>query len=301
MPAHWHILGTGAMGCLFASYLARQRIPLTLLPRQPAEPGDITLVVDGLGGGHRYQLPWETAGSDGPISHLLVTTKAYDVAPAVASVAHRLRPDTVVLLMANGIGFEREVRARVPGLAPTLGTTTEGAYREARWRVRHAGRGATRIGLPGGAGAPAWFANWRAAVPDCHWDMAIEQALWRKLAINCAINPLTALHGCANGQLGADPGLAAQVRALCAEIERIGIAAGQASAVTDLEAAVFAVIAGTADNQSSMLQDVRAGRRTEIDYITGHLLATATAHGLDAPRNRELMDKITAQEPSADA
>lgn len=289
------------MGCLFASYLARQQVPLTLLPHHPATPGDITLAVNGLGGGRHHQLPWESANAGGAISHLLVTTKAYDVAPAVASVARRLSPDTVVLLMANGIGFEREVSARVPGLMPALGTTTEGAYRETRWRIHHAGRGTTRIGQPGRASAPPWFADWRTAVPDCHWEADIEHALWRKLAINCAINPLTALHGCLNGQLGTDPNLAAQVRALCAEIERVGLAAGHAAAVAELETAVFKVIAGTADNHSSMLQDVRAGRRTEIDYITGHLLATAEAHGLDAPRNRELMDKISTLEPASNA
>ena len=42
-----------------------------------------------------------------------------------------------------------------------------------------------------------------------------------------------------------------------------------------------------------MLQDVHAGRRTEIDYINGYLLQVAQRHGIDAPRNRALVERIT--------
>lgn len=298
MPAHWHILGTGAVGCLLASHLAGQHIPLTLLPRRPPAPGQrcgsVHLTLEGLGGGTCYTLPWEVGEQGDHITHLLVATKAYDVAGAVAAVAHRLRPDATVLLMANGMGFAEEVTRHLPDHPLTFGTTTEGAFRRADWQVLYAGRGATRIGRPGRERAPDWFADWRAALPDCTWEPAIEDALWRKLAINCAINPLTALHGCRNGQLGTDPALARRVRALCREIARVSEAAGRGQAVVDLETTVFGVIAATADNRSSMLQDAAAGRRTEIDYISGYLVATADALGVDAPLNRDLLARVAA-------
>lgn len=298
---HWHIVGTGAIGCLFATRLAQQGT-VTLLPhRAPDTPGPISVRVSGLSGDREHPLPWEPVEAPGAISHLLVTTKAYDVAGALDTISHRLRGDSVVLLMANGLGYAEELQRRLPWLQPALGTTTEGAFRQARWHIHHAGRGTTRIGQPASTGpAPAWFDNWRQAVPDCHWDKAIEDALWRKLAINCAINPLTALQRCQNGQLAREPDLAANVRALCREIATVAEAAGHGRAVADLEADVFAVIRGTADNRSSMLQDVEAGRRTEIDYITGHLVATAEARGIEAPLNRGLLDRVHALENEAD-
>ena len=123
------------------------------------------------------------------------------------------------------------------------------------------------------------------------WDPEIDQALWLKLAINCAINPLTALHGCLNGEL-AQAGLSARVTTLCDEIIEISTAAGYAEVTADLHHQVARVIAATAANRSSMLQDVAAGRRTEIDYITGYLLRAAHRHGVAAPHNEALLRSV---------
>ena len=126
----------------------------------------------------------------------------------------------------------------------------------------------------------------------CVWDADIDQALWLKLAINCAINPLTAVHGCLNGELAQRPELAMEVRRLCEEIAAISRAAGYTSAAANLEQAVTDVIAGTANNRSSMLQDVQDGHRTEIDYITGYLLCVARRHGIAAPCNQSLFERV---------
>ncbi len=56
------------------------------------------------------------------------------------------------------------------------------------------------------------------------------------------------------------------------------------------------VIESTAENISSMLQDVRALRHTEIDYITGYLLRRARAHGIAVPENARLYDLIKRKE-----
>jgi 2-dehydropantoate 2-reductase len=73
-------------------------------------------------------------------------------------------------------------------------------------------------------------------------------------------------------------------------------AAGREGAVADLEATVFGVIAGTAANRSSMLQDVGAGRPTEIDYITGYLLGVARRCGVEAPLNEDLLARVRRRE-----
>jgi 2-dehydropantoate 2-reductase len=223
---------------------------------------------------------------------LLVTTKAYDVATAVESIAHRLAPAGQVLVLANGMGFAEDLAAACPGISPYFGTTTEGAHRSARGHIRHAGQGSTLIGRSGQAMPPAWFAAWRRVTADCSWEAAIELALWRKLAINCAINPMTALHDCRNGDLLARSPLRHQVAALCREIAEVSEAAGFSPVARALHDAVLTVIRGTAANYSSMQQDLHAGRRTEIDYITGYLLRVASDLGIDAPANRALFEEV---------
>lgn len=303
---HWHVLGAGAIGCLFASQLQRAGCATTLVLREGCNLTSARLRIEQDGTSHCMELPVSSATQARNISHLLVTTKAQDVRPAVLSVAHRLDASSHVLLLANGLGYAGELRAQLPQPEYFFGSTTAGAYRlddqlagnrnSDRQRldhrhIRHAGSGLTRVGQAGRSTAPAWFRQWSAAVQPSVWDDDIEQALWLKLAINCAINPLTAIHRCANGELaGAE--LAPQVERLCEEIMRVSAAAGFATGTADLPQRVAEVIQGTAQNRSSMLQDVLAGRTTEIEYITGHLLRVAREHAVAAPYNEALFRRL---------
>lgn len=286
---HWHVLGAGAIGCLFATALQRSGLPVTLLLRE--QQGEVQVQVDGSDRRQQLYFPTSLPGDAGYIGQLLVTTKAYDVFPAVMSVAHRLDRDSQVLLLANGLGYTDQLRRALPAIDYYHGSTTEGAYRLQPLHIHHAGRGYTRIGKPGCSGPPDWFDSWSRAVQPGSWDNDILGTLWLKLAINCAINPLTALHRCRNGEL-AKPPLAAQVLALCEEIAPVCTAAGFPITSAALHQQVREVITATAANRSSMLQDVLAGRPTECDYITGHLLAAARHHAIDVPRNEELLNRM---------
>ncbi len=290
-PVDWHVLGAGAIGCLFASALQRSGCPTTLLVRPEQDDGPRIVKVEHKGNCTALELAASRTSATGPISHLLVTTKAQDVCTAVLSVAHRLDTSSQVLLLANGLGFDRELLTELPAPVYFFGTTTEGAYRLGPGHICHAGRGLTRVGRPGASHSPDWFSQWSTAVNPSQWDPAIEESLWLKLAINCAINPLSALHRCRNGELAQAP-LAAQVSALCQEIMQVSAAAGFASVTADLNRQVADVISATASNRSSMLQDVLAGRDTEIEYINGHLLNIARQYGIRTPQNELLYRRI---------
>lgn len=279
------------MGCLFASKLQRASCPTTLLLRKTPAAKTTTVNIEEGGSQTSVRLQQSAATDPGPIALLLVTTKAQDVCTAVQSVAHRLDDSSQVLLLSNGLGFSDELRAILPDLKLFFGTTTEGAYRLAEQHIRHAGHGLTRIGRVENSTPPSWYEAWAEAVHPSIWDNDIEQALWLKLAINCAVNPLTALHGCCNGKLAEAP-LANQVQILCREIMAVSAAAGFAAVAGDLPQQVAKVIHSTAGNRSSMLQDVTAGRGTEIEYITGHLLHHAKIHGIAADHNAALYRSI---------
>jgi 2-dehydropantoate 2-reductase len=296
-PTHWHILGAGAMGCLFADALQRAGGSTTLLMRTGVTDKQLTVVVESGDTKREYRLAATNPDDTGAISHLLVTTKAYDVRAAVAGVAHRLLPGSVVLLLVNGMGLAEQLRADWPDLAIFCGTSTEGAYTRAAQHIVHAGRGETRIGRQGETASPPWFGLWQRGLGNCVWDPEINTALWQKLAVNCVINPLTAIHRCPNGALAEQPTLATQVQQLCDEVAAVSHAAGFSGVADSLPQTVAAVIAGTATNRSSMLQDIEQRRPTEIDYITGHLLQVAAQHGIDAPLNRALLEEISQRDP----
>ena len=293
MSSTWHILGAGSLGSLWACRLARAGKPVRLILRTPQRlqsyeaAGGLTLVEQGLPG--TFAIDAETLDADTPIRRLLLACKAYDAEKAVASIAHRLTPDAELILLQNGLGSQDEVAARVPQARCIFASSTEGAFREKDWQVNFAGHGFNWLGDPARPLAPNWLDDLADAGIPHEWTPDILTRLWRKLALNCAINPLTVLHDCRNGGLSEHH---CEIATLCAELAELLEISGQPQASEGLASEVERVIHATAANYSSMYQDVRNGRRTEIHYLLGHACRSATRHGKTLPHLERLYRRL---------
>ncbi|WP_434518554.1 putative 2-dehydropantoate 2-reductase [Pseudomonas sp. NFX1] len=300
MSSTWHILGAGSLGSLWACRLARAGKAVRLILRDAQrlqayqQVGGLTLHEQDTA--NHYAIPAETAEGDGPIHRLLVACKAYDAAPAIARLAPRLADGAELVLLQNGLGSQDEVADQVPHARCIFASSTEGAFREDDWQVRFAGHGFNWLGDPLTPALPEWFDDLHDAGIPAEWTVDILPRLWRKLALNCAINPLTVLHECRNGGLLEHLG---EVTALCDELAELLRRCGQPQAAEDLDEEVQRVILATAANYSSMYQDVRAGRRTEVHYLLGHACRAADRHGLQLPQlerlHRCLVDNLQAR------
>jgi len=285
----WHVLGAGSLGSLWATRLARAGLPVRLILRDKARltayNAQAGLAFNEKGQRQTFAIPAQTVSADEPIQRLLVACKAYDAERAVAAVAHRLTATADVLLLQNGLGSQDAVAATIPDARCIFVSSTEGAYLDADWSVVFAGQGSNWLGDTQHDAAPAWVNELKQAGIPHQWTADIAERLWRKLALNCAINPLTVLHQCRNGGLQAH---AEEVTALCAELAHVLQRCGQSGAAEGLLDQVQQVIAATAGNYSSMYQDVAQGRRTEIRYLLGHVCATAAAIDCAAPKLNQL-------------
>ena len=293
MASEWHILGAGSVGCLFASSLSHAAVPTTLLCRSTSGSTRAREIkIDKNGTTRTLLFPVSLNDEPTPISHLLITTKAYDVRGALSEVAHRLDQSSCIFILVNGMGFMEDIVSDHPHFNFIAGTTTEGAYRLAENHFCHAGEGVTQFGKLAVFQAPPYFNALRNLDLAITWEPGIEECLWRKLAVNCAVNPLTALHQCRNGELANRPELARQVALICNEIASVSEAAGYSDTAANIHSWTSDVIAATANNRSSMLQDVTASRPTENHYITGYLLKLAGHFNVDIPVNRTIFEKI---------
>lgn len=281
------IIGPGALGLVFAERLARHS-KVALVARSEIRARELRagVTIDGVA-----FVP-ETFAADTPpaADWVLVLVKAPDTR-AAAAIAARMSPRGVLSLQNGWV--EQLLREPLPGVLAAQGTTTEAAYRRGH-EVRHTGAGET-LAPPGYEDLvePLKAAGFRARI-----EPQIVQARMRKLLVNACINALTALYRIPNGMV-CEPPYAQHLSKLAAEGAAIlraeGIDIDDRSAI-DL---VRGVARATAQNRSSMLQDVEAGRETEAQFVTGALLEMAARRGLAAPTH-ELLFRFLRQESSAD-
>lgn len=294
MSVVWHVLGAGSLGSLWAARLARVGLPVRLVLRDAtrlaayeAHGATLTLVEQGIES--HVPISAQTAHDAEPIERLLLACKAYDAEQAVATLASRLTPDAQIILLQNGLGSQDAVAARVPQARCIFASSTEGAFRERDWSVVFAGHGYTWLGDPVDPAPPAWLSDLQLASIPHEWTPDILTRLWRKLALNCAINPLTVLHDCRNGGLLQHH---CEVATLCSELTELLQRCGQPAAALDLHDDVQRVIQATAANYSSMYQDVAHKRRTEISYLLGHACAAAERHHCVVPHLQQLQTRL---------
>lgn len=285
------VLGCGALGQLWLTALCKQGHEVQGWLRIPQPYCSVNLVEED-GTIFNESLTANDPDFLARSDLLLVTLKAWQVSDAVKGLVSSLSPTTPVLLLHNGMGTVEELKSLPNPLL--MGTTTHAARRDGNVII-HVASGITHIG-PARAqdGEFSYLADaLQMALPDVAWHNTIRPALWRKLAVNCVINPLTALRNCKNGDLRDVP---EEIEKIAREVAAVIEREGHHISADELIAYVHQVIESTAENISSMLQDVRAMRHTECDYITGYLLRRARVHGIAVPENARLFDLIKRKE-----
>jgi 2-dehydropantoate 2-reductase len=298
------VIGAGVIGSLFAGHLGRVAEVSVLTRRR--EHAD-ALNADGIRVSGRSDVHADVAASDDPDAIApfdlgIVATKATGLDDAANALEGRF-PDATMMTVLNGLGAEEVVRARgdwpiisaVTFMSGTRHSDTHveyildtetwlGPYEETPFeRVQEAAALIVSSGLKA------------EALPD------LRPAQWSKLIFNATVNSVAALTG-----LPHDPHFAAEqeesdlghlVHDLVDEGKAVAAAAGIELHDDPWEMNVLATQRGSA-HYPSMLEDVQAQRRTEIDLITGALVREAEKVGVEVPLHTAMYRLIKAREDS---
>ncbi|KAL7470509.1 hypothetical protein ACHAXS_010760 [Conticribra weissflogii] len=288
-----------------------------------------------------FEIPVELIGGlkhdHAPIKSLLLCTKANDAMTALLSVWERLSPSpcvekdlhqkfsTIIILSNGALAIRDAIYEKFgrsldeSGIDIVLATTTHGAYKvdsdpleyHSRFRITHAGKGSTYCTNSEFIDS-CKLARWDCSILS---DLEMFIMLWKKLAVNCVINPLTAIHGVKNGDL-----LNRQFRHLGSSLEYVmdhileevsAVAmidiesrghdinamqsASQHLSVPVLKKFVTNIISKTANNISSMLQDVKSERVTEVRFLNGYVVDFGfNKYSVECPWNQHLCEEVEA-------
>lgn len=286
------VLGAGAMGSLIGALLSGTH-DIVLVGRKPHIDAINArgLRITGLREFTcRPTAMYDVEEADAP-DIIVLAVKAFDTGAALPAIERLSGDGTLVVSIQNGLNNHLLLSERVPRVVS--GLTSLGATLIRPGEVRFAGRGDTVFGSLSGRGGEAERVAhaFNTAGVECRVSSDIAPEIWMKAIVNSCINPITALVRKENGCLR-EPALREVAEWICREAVGVAESWGVRLPTDDPFSHVMEVVDGTADNRSSMLQDLDKGRRTEIEYINGSIVLKGEEKGVPTPINRALWNLV---------
>ena len=297
------VVGSGAIGSLYGAFLSRfEDTEVILVGRNPHVSAiqTIGLKIKGILGDHTFKMKAMQSASEVDNADLvIVTTKTYDTVTAAKSAKHLIDAGASILLIQNGLGTEELVAKALNTTKVLRATTCMGALRTSPGVVTATGCGLTEIGS---RYAENYDLVERLSMMmkevgfDVRTSENIEGVVWTKTLVNCGINPVGALTGLSNGDVYKNQALRGLIVRLVKEAVQVVEALGVELTTEDPVRYALGTAKATGDNINSMLQDLQAGKRTEIDAITGEVIRLAKQFGIETPSSDAVYALVKALE-----
>lgn len=305
------VIGAGSIGMIIAGALAKIGADITLVTRTPEQAA--TLQMKGLvlhtgKTSHTFKIHTQSSNEDGqPADIIILTVKQTDLQSSYTTIHRWVTDNTILYALQNGWGHGELLAEQFPNLPVKLAVTTEAARRLDDHHVRHTGSGYTWVGEWNPAHiqwkSPTirqkdkeFIETMREAGFDIVTTENIKAKMWQKWIMNCVINPVTALLEVKNGELLYSAAAIQMMKQIYQECIEVATAESADIDQHKLWESIENVCSTAANNQSSMLQDILQGRRTEIDSINGAMLALGASHGLELPFNQSVVHLLHAKQ-----
>ncbi|MFX1318695.1 MAG: ketopantoate reductase family protein [Promethearchaeota archaeon] len=282
------VLGAGAIGSTYGALLSQKyRVILVGRPahmKAIREKG-LTMVGDAAG---TYTMETTTEITEiPPKTLLLVTVKAHNLHEALTPIREFIKKDTTVLFLQNGLGIKELAQKILTGRGKIVcGVVVFGADFLGPGCIR-ANLGFTFLDSDADSMEVSRFFTEAGLVVVNSEDFQAD--VWRKVVINCVVNPLSAILQAPTKSL-----VSQQLASIRRGIVEECIAVGQAEGI-HLDLGILEIMESNMPsfkNRSSMLQDVMYGRKTEIDFLNGRIVEIGRRHQIPTPVNETLTQLI---------
>jgi 2-dehydropantoate 2-reductase len=292
------IVGAGSVGGFFGAHLAKQNPNVSFLLR----PGTLAAVQQrGLtvrSAGGSFTVRPRVASDPRELPHpdlIVLAVKAYDLDGVLVQLAPVLTDRTVILTLQNGIDTEDRILARlkrdcvVGGVAFIYSKIAEAGV------IDHYKKGAVAIGEFMGYESERLLQIrdlFTAAGIPCQLSKDIRRSKWEKMCWNCVFNPITVLINDQVAKALDNPDMMKVIRQIVGEVTAVS-AAMKVPLPSDMADKVVKWTQEIRDIHTSMYDDWKAGRPTEIDYLNGFIVRQGREFGIPTPVNEALTALIT--------
>jgi 2-dehydropantoate 2-reductase len=297
-PSTIAVIGLGSIGGIAAGcLLTAGRHDLLACVRRPLQH----LTLDRPGSSTTMPLRALTSPEDAqPVDWVLVCTKTHETESAGPWLRRLCRPSTRVAVLQNGLGHAERVAPFVGGAAVVPAIVYYNGERLAPDHVRLTPVGERDVAVADDAAGRAFAALFTDTPLRVATSADFTTLLWRKLLINAAANPMTALTRQRQAVLRR-PDIHALCLAVLGEAVTVGRAEGAALADDEAERIMAALLTYAPGLGTSMYFDTLSGRPLEADAILGAIVAAGERHGIPTPRNQTLLTLLRAISDAARA
>ena len=289
------VIGAGAVGCYYGGLLLRAGHDVTFIGRQThvdaINAHGLLLDTQSFKGHLPAKAATDTAALASP-DLVLFCVKSADTEEAGRSLAGRLRPETSILSLQNGVDNPQRLLG-VTGHPVIPAVVYVGSEMAGPGHVRHHGGGDLAIGASPASETLAQTldaAGIRTTIAD-----DIETTLWSKLVINCAFNALSAVAGISYGPMLEVEGTRDVVASAVQEAVTVARASG-VSMPDDLLERIMKIPAAMPNQMSSTAQDLARGKSSEIDFLNGYVVRKGAELGIPTPTNHALQVMVKLAE-----
>jgi 2-dehydropantoate 2-reductase len=285
--------GGGAMGGLFGGYLARAGEDVTLVdvsrPAVDAINRDGVSIEERDGSTESIKVKASSVPAEvGPVDLIVNFVKCYHTEAAIRAAEPMLGEGTAILSLQNGWGNADRIAAIAGKPRVMVGLTYHAGTLLAPGRVKHPGTGMTYMGELDGSRSQRLeeaVSVFRKAGIETTPSAEIVKEIWKKLALNVCTLPTAALLRFQAHELNQHEEMRALMRGLLAEVVMVAAAQGIDLDQAERWQAITSLLDRAIGARASMLQDVEAGRQTEIDVINGAIVEAGRRHVVATPLN----------------
>jgi 2-dehydropantoate 2-reductase len=299
------VVGAGAMGGSLAAHASRAGHEVTIVDVSPAVLKQVNhagVSVEAPEG----RFTAHVAATDDPtkvgvVDVVVVFVKAEHTDAAARSLQSLIGAQTAIVTLQNGWGNADRIAGHVPSEQLVVGVTYNSCTSTGPGTVVHSGRGVTMLGAYRGGNQR--FAE-RAAelLSGSGWQAEVSgnvrTEIWKKLVLNAATLPTAALSRLNAGDLGEPGELRDLVDGLAAETVMVARAQDLDIDLAERVQAIHATLDRAGSGKASMLQDVLAGRKTEVETVNGAVVTAGTEHSIPVPLNRAMVALVHGLERS---
>lgn len=297
------IIGAGAMGCLFASFLSEKH-EVVLLEQNPERIDALNqngVTVEEADGTRRhYPMKAVMSGTPMPGVELVIVFVKATVTESALETNRALLEEADVLTLQNGLGNDEIIEKFVGKEHIFVGTTRHNCVVTGADSIFHSGNGVTKIGSLCGNDKRA--KEIVAAFAECRDGMLFcenaRRLLWEKLFINMTLNSLSSVLECRLYEIYANPHTWALTGKIVDEAIQVAAADGEVFEKKLVLDSIKKLCEDAKNGFASMVQDRRAGRKTEIDFINGAVVKGGQKYGIPTPVNETVVEFVHAFEES---